>query len=483
MSQKKLQFILCIVLLISVPKCCAPPIQQDNDFLTSKLPITSILRTVLLGYLTHIVTIRPRTGITDIPTFYRRILALIWPCGGIGLATGSIYKSLFGDRILGIREYKPFFKSYEKGKIDKEDNKKENSDVETRDKGNDDENTNEADRISQTQVDSASVGLLTVPSISTSECEKDNKEAIKTSELNELHSEASKLRDQLVGYIKKESFLHLLGPKDAKKTKHCILNGSLVIGFNDSNKQKADRSTCKTETITVTGPGAACKYQRTVDFKDVCYMTVDMINQLETAYNMDDTSYLEIFITIGQLLFTTFECMDLDGDRWAKLIIIMYTIMSVLQTLSLLMLHKQISTFSIKEDEDEETLLNDDDSISTEDEDKKTLVNGKDSISTEDGRKHLAIYSDLVNERNFSITFILTVLVIFFLIGIWADYNSHSTFQISINLTTNLDFGNSLFTFLTFPNCALGGYCFLFQVNLFIPVKRLQVSHDYSWAF
>ncbi|KAL0073502.1 hypothetical protein F4703DRAFT_1896858 [Phycomyces blakesleeanus] len=434
MSQKKLQFILCIVLLISVPKCCAPPIQQDNDFLTSKLPITSILRTVLLGYLTHIVTIRPRTGITDIPTFYRRILALISPASGIGQATVSIFKSLFGDKILRIHNCNQLLKTYEKKttkiqKIRKVMTKKmtkEDNDIEIKGKENNDKNTNKVDSISQTQMDSASADLLPVPSISTSECQKDNKEAIKTSELNELHSEASELRDRLVGYIKKESFLHLLGPKDAKKTKHCILNGSLVIGFNDSNKQKADRSTCKTETITVTGPGAACKYQRTVDFKDVCYMTVDMINQLETAYNMDDTSYLEIFITIGQLLFTTFECMDLDGDRWAKLIIIMYTIMSVLQTLSLLMLHKQISTFSIKEDEDEETLLNDDDSISTEDEDKKTLVNGKDSISTEDGRKHLAIYSDLVNERNFSITFILTALVIFFLIGIWADYNSHS---------------------------------------------------------
>ncbi|OAD72166.1 hypothetical protein PHYBLDRAFT_147143 [Phycomyces blakesleeanus NRRL 1555(-)] len=435
MSQKKLQFILCIVLLISVPKCCAPPIQQDNDFLTSKLPITSILRTVLLGYLTHIVTIRPRTGITDIPTFYRRILALIWPCGGIGLATGSIYKSLFGDRILGIREYKPFFKSYEKGKIDKEDNKKENSDVETRDKGNDDENTNEADRISQTQVDSASVGLLTVPSISTSECEKDNKEAIKTSELNELHSEASKLRDQLVEYFKKEkyslkendntpylaAFLHILGPKNAKKIKHCILNDSLVIGFNSSDRLIGSDASCETEEITVIGPGAACKYQRAVKPKDARYMTVDMINQLETAYNMDDTSYVEIFVTAGQLFYTTIECMDLDGDRWAKVIIIIYTTMSILQTLSLIMLHKQMSAFSIKEDEDEKirnddgdststegedekTLPNHEDSVSTEDEDKKTQPNDGDSTSVEDGRKHFELSTDILDHEDVSIS-------------------------------------------------------------------------------
>ncbi|KAL0083935.1 hypothetical protein F4703DRAFT_1857654, partial [Phycomyces blakesleeanus] len=60
---------------------------------TSKLPIISILQTVLLGYISHVVTIRPRTGVSKFPTGYRRFIALVYPSSGIGLAVESMYKS------------------------------------------------------------------------------------------------------------------------------------------------------------------------------------------------------------------------------------------------------------------------------------------------------------------------------------------------------------------------------------------------------
>ncbi|KAL0075282.1 hypothetical protein J3Q64DRAFT_1775794 [Phycomyces blakesleeanus] len=135
--------------------------------------------------------------------------------------------------------------------------------------------------------------------------------------------------------------------------------------------------------------------------------------------------------------------MDLDGDRWAKVIIIIYTTMSILQTLSLIMLHKQMSAFSIKEDEDEKirnddgdststegedekTLPNHEDSVSTEDEDKKTQPNDGDSTSVEDGRKHFELSTDILDHEDVSISSMFIGSAASLLIGIWADYNSHS---------------------------------------------------------
>ncbi|KAL0084745.1 hypothetical protein F4703DRAFT_1794107 [Phycomyces blakesleeanus] len=71
----------------------------------------------------------------------------------------------------------------------------------------------------------------------------------------------------------------------------------------------------------------------------------------KTAHDMDDSPYIEILITLGQLLFTTVECMRPNLDRLAKIIMIIYTIMSILQAVSLIILHKQTKAFSIIADD------------------------------------------------------------------------------------------------------------------------------------
>ncbi|KAL0084651.1 hypothetical protein F4703DRAFT_1855380 [Phycomyces blakesleeanus] len=187
-----------------------------------------------------------------------------------------------------------------------------------------------------------------------------------------------------------------------------------------------------------------------------------MIDQLEMVHRLDNSSYLETFATIGQLFFTTIECMEIDGDRWVKVIIIIYTIMSVLQTVSLIALHKQTSAFSVFKDANTEISAKNDDPISTKKEYKSELSEDVSSISTknedntESSKDNLPVLienedSGILPKTDASIISqcldklkrkkartaklradiieILTAfagIIVLLFMGIWADYNSHS---------------------------------------------------------
>ncbi|KAI9027585.1 hypothetical protein CLU79DRAFT_832951 [Phycomyces nitens] len=176
--------------------------------------------------------------------------------------------------------------------------------------------------------------LLNNSSVQRYEKEKDNN--AKASESYKLRSRTIRLRDRLVNDQKAEhknigkdensaylaAFLHVLGPEKAKKRKHCILNGSLTIGLRNEDTFLWRDYICLSDEVTITGPGAICKYQKEIKPWDVRYLSTNMIDNPESAHNMDETSYIEIFVTLGQLFFTTISCMDIDGDRWAKVVII-----------------------------------------------------------------------------------------------------------------------------------------------------------------
>ncbi|KAI9027442.1 hypothetical protein CLU79DRAFT_832825 [Phycomyces nitens] len=202
-----------------------------------------------------------------------------------------------------------------------------------------------------------------IPLVQESEEDEDNN--TETSEPRKPRSRAIRLRDCLVNDQRAQNiniedhnnsaylaaFLHILGPEKAKKTKHCILNGFLTIGY-ENQEETTEYSYCLSDKITTSGPGATCKYQRDIDPSNVRYLSTDMIDKLESAHNTDEISHIEIFVTMGQIFFTSITCNDTDGDRWVKVILIMYTLMSVLQTASLFILHKQTTAFSIKDDQE-----------------------------------------------------------------------------------------------------------------------------------
>ncbi|KAL0076542.1 hypothetical protein F4703DRAFT_1946149 [Phycomyces blakesleeanus] len=342
MHLQGLRYSVCALLLAFIPKCYAPPIQQDSIESTNTMAIISILRTVMLGYMTHVVTVRSISGVTELPTLYRRILAFIYPSSGIGLALSSIYKAIYGERVLGVAQYSYILRKYEK------------------------ENNSKSTKGDNNVQTSTTPTLLQSPDISesrsTTENIKDKIDKGYNVDSETLLSNVIQLRDRLMKDLKASginvekdnngpylaAFLHAIGPERAKKTKHCILNGSLTYGSNSNDISKSTRSCRKTEDITVVGPGASCRYQHSVEKVWLHFSSTDVIDQLEMAYHIDDTSYVETFVTIGQLLFTTIECMNIDGEKWVKVIIIIYTAMSILQTVSLVVLHKQISAFSVK---------------------------------------------------------------------------------------------------------------------------------------
>ncbi|KAI9005838.1 hypothetical protein CLU79DRAFT_723889 [Phycomyces nitens] len=51
-----------------------------------------ILKTILLAYISHAMTVRPDPSTETLPTLYKRLSALAWPTSGVYEAVDSIVK-------------------------------------------------------------------------------------------------------------------------------------------------------------------------------------------------------------------------------------------------------------------------------------------------------------------------------------------------------------------------------------------------------
>ncbi|KAL0087559.1 hypothetical protein J3Q64DRAFT_1733417 [Phycomyces blakesleeanus] len=396
MRRQRLQFILHISLSTFIPKCLASPSQQDDTEPISKLPI---------------VLMPNNNG------FQRRILALLCPSIGIGVAAVSMYKAFCGDKILGIAQYKPLLRRYEK------------ENPTTRDIDQDSLHEIRIKHRNLFRMSPSSSPLLA--STSTSKRPINHYNRGDNQHLNDIdeiisieqRSKVLQLRDRLFQDMEVEdieiaeddnspylaAFLHIIGPEKAKKTKHCLLNDSLYIGYSHDYSEDHCRVSRRTEYITVVGPGAVCINQGKLRPANARYMTVDMIDQLETAHNIDGSSYVEIIVTISQLFYTTVECMNIDGDRWVKLISIIYTAMSVLQTFSLVVLHKQTAAFSIKDDADPNA--------------NRIYFGPKREILLP---HYLNGVYDILELSDVAVLSTLMGIILFMVVGVWADYSSYS---------------------------------------------------------
>ncbi|KAL0085115.1 hypothetical protein J3Q64DRAFT_1745678 [Phycomyces blakesleeanus] len=144
-----------------------------------------------------------------------------------------------------------------------------------------------------------------------------------------------------------DQILTEMGPKNAKKMKHAILNGSIYIGYNQEEAAQRDLIRQLTINMEVTGPGARCKYQMPVHPVIIRYLPTDMLDQLKIAGNLEDTSSLSKITSAVQLLYTVYEIVRGSGNGWSKLIMGVFMIMSLLQTASLVFLPTQLVAFSI----------------------------------------------------------------------------------------------------------------------------------------
>ncbi|KAL0091827.1 hypothetical protein J3Q64DRAFT_1695965 [Phycomyces blakesleeanus] len=76
--------------------------------------------------------------------------------------------------------------------------------------------------------------------------------------------------------------------------------------------------------------------------------------RIKSEYNLffsvrylNDTSYIAVRTTIFQCVYTAIKCIDVKGNRWTKVIMILFMNMAILHTMSLCFLHKQLAAFSI----------------------------------------------------------------------------------------------------------------------------------------
>ncbi|KAL0087689.1 hypothetical protein J3Q64DRAFT_1733964 [Phycomyces blakesleeanus] len=406
-------YILLILLLNFITKCRAPPIEQDYTIPSSGITVFSIVLTIVIGYLAHTLTVRPQKPFGKMDTNCFRLLLFIFPMSGVYMAIFAIYSRYCGDRLLGIDQFKIPLKKYE--------HRIRNKDI-----------TNfpsppplppPSPPLPPSLQSFARISSIPSLSKETYGLEADQyvDKIKKVPSPDDWLSNTERLRDWLVDYMRTSqniqfkkydnapylaALLHTLGPEKARKVKHCIINNNLLLGF-DSAKYTSSPGCVEqmTSNISVNGPGVNLRYQSSINVGLVRYMSIDLMNQLQTAHNVNSVPYTEALVTIVQLVYITIICIYANGDRWAKVPIFIYVAMSILQTVSLIFLHKQ-PTSPVNR-----MYLSDKDN---------RLGSFLHFILERCEFKHaqLPLDGDIFSDRG---------AVVPLLICIWADYSSHST--------------------------------------------------------
>ncbi|KAI9021597.1 hypothetical protein CLU79DRAFT_752308 [Phycomyces nitens] len=323
-----------MILCFMVADCMAAPAIVEETLSPREVAAISMMRTFFLSYLAHAKTVRPDSTTITASTFYKRAAALAFPTSGIYDAVGSMIRVYHGDKILGIADFNKFLKN------------------------------KMIPRNVYDNTQTYACPEVSAHSPSPSDCQsKPYEERLNaTPHIPQYPSDPSEdwvnqYKDAIAEFDSKKndngpflaSLLHSIGPLRARKLRHCILNGSIFIGYNQYNGTNCMRRYRLTsKDMVLTGSGAICYYQLPVCSSAIRYLPVDMLNELQAASFIDNTSYIQVLITLFQLGYTLYECIRGAGSRWSKLVMIVFTIMSVLQTMSLLLLHSQVAAFSIR---------------------------------------------------------------------------------------------------------------------------------------
>ncbi|KAI9012086.1 hypothetical protein CLU79DRAFT_771243 [Phycomyces nitens] len=311
------------VILLMLPFGSAAPTDiemfPDSRFTETQFIIFQVIKTILFAYVTHIMTVRPDGSATFLSAVYKRLCSLAWPTSGVHEAFGSIIKVYRSNSILGIdhiskhisikaAEVPGYFSTYQH---------------------------------SPPTVADPTETSLSNPTMRTFYSRNRWSDVLEKSispYYNGEHDNVSHLA----------RILETMGPTKARKVKHCILNGNLYIGFNRLNEmdgQPVRRP--RTEDMRVAGSGSVCLYQVPVHPTLVRYLPHSMIDELQQAYFIEETCYTQIFMSVIQMAYTVYECVIDSGDRWFKIVLIVFMVMSFFQTLSAIILPTQVAAYSI----------------------------------------------------------------------------------------------------------------------------------------
>ncbi|KAL0092252.1 hypothetical protein J3Q64DRAFT_1718278 [Phycomyces blakesleeanus] len=312
----------CIVLLMLPVSSAAPSdieVFPDSRFTETQFIIFQVVKTILFCYVTHIMTVRPDGSATFLFAVYKRLCSFAWPTSGVHEAFGSVIKVYRSNSILGINhlsthtitkaaEVPGYFSTY--------------------------------------QHSPPTAADLTERSLSNPTMRKFYSQNRWSDVLEESISPYYNGEHDNVSHLAR--ILETMGPTKARKVKHCILNGNLYIGFNRLNEldgQPVHRP--RTENMRVAGSGSVCIYQVPVHPTLVRYLPHSMIDELQQAYFIEETCYTQIFMCFIQMAFTVYECVIDSGDRWFKIVLIVFMVMSFFQTLSAIILPTQVAAYSI----------------------------------------------------------------------------------------------------------------------------------------
>ncbi|OAD72472.1 hypothetical protein PHYBLDRAFT_65484 [Phycomyces blakesleeanus NRRL 1555(-)] len=143
----------------------------------------------------------------------------------------------------------------------------------------------------------------------------------------------------------------------ATTTKGFMINGNIYIGIHDFSVGLFDQDTYewkyqkayqRTDEMDITGPGTDYDYQVAIHPAMFCYLPPDMLDQLNNIVALGESQITSQLFTLVQLGYTVYEIVLGTGDKWSKLIMGVFMIMSVLQTVSLMILPTQSMSYSIK---------------------------------------------------------------------------------------------------------------------------------------
>ncbi|CAO3649201.1 unnamed protein product [Cunninghamella blakesleeana] len=148
-------------------------------------------------------------------------------------------------------------------------------------------------------------------------------------------------------YLKDQ--LAKLDKKSSDAIKNSILNGNIFLGYDDTLSIHRDKYAIKTKDMSICGPGTSCQYQVSLHPASIRFLPKTMLDQIiQESRGIENKSLGSLFITIIQLSYSSYKIFISPGNSWGKLILGIYMIMTILQTLSRILLPTQLTVFSIK---------------------------------------------------------------------------------------------------------------------------------------
>ncbi|CAO3599048.1 unnamed protein product [Absidia cylindrospora] len=143
--------------------------------------------------------------------------------------------------------------------------------------------------------------------------------------------------------------LDTLDASGRNSVKNCILNGNVFLGYDDTLSSHRDKYAIKTKDMSICGPGSGCQYQASLHPSSIRFLPPLMIEQLiHQARGIQNNAIGSLLITLVQLAFSSYKIFVEHGNSWGKLILGIYMMMTILQSVSRLLLPTQLTVFSLR---------------------------------------------------------------------------------------------------------------------------------------